>query len=327
MEEANKAGANLGTDYKVAAVSTTSSEWTVAPGIKADGAQLKTSWPVDKYPRTFSITVSLLVVRSEDDIDVIERQTWSLESDISWNGPLKPESAYVRASFNNVDIARLGEFGKLVVRVESVNGIDAETATLNGYIEIIPSRGRTAAVGRRIAERESWRKYWSDHNRLNSVGVAVGTAFYTPTFLVSTKMTFSPFYNGFFEIGSDFGLIHGEKDVHGVEYFSIAPYLHYNFFMTEYLFGEYIGVGGGASFSQYSYPSESHVDPVTVITPTLDVNIGFLLIFDHSSFDLRWTMKTNSKGADHRFTLGYSHRFGYFTKRYGGYPYDLVSKR
>jgi hypothetical protein len=270
-------------------------------------------------------------------VDAIEgqTQTLSLETDISWNGELKPESAYARGSFRNVNIASLGEGGDLVVWVESVNGIDAETAAMGGYIEIIPDGRRTAAVGRQIAGRESWRKYWSDTSRLNSLGAAVGTAFFqTPAFLVSAKMTFSPLPHGFLEIGSDVGLVHGEWGVRDVEYLSIAPYLHYNLFSGNYSVednlyaGAYLGVGGGASFSWYTYPSESRVDPVTVITPVFDVNLGMIWMFSHSLIDLRWTGKTNFiTGFDHRVSLGYSYRFGYVAKRYGGEPSILTDRR
>lgn len=327
MNEANVAGSSLRQDYRVAPMSTTSIEWNVPSGSRAFGRALKTSWAVD-YPRSFDLTVSLLVVRGEDDADVIERQSLSLTSDTSWNGPLKPESAFVRGAFNNVNIANLGEGGALVVWVEAVNGIDAETAAMGGYIEIIPDEARTAAVRRQTAARESWRNFWSDTGRLNSLGVAAGTTGggVTPVFLVSPKLTFSPFSYSFVELGADLGLAHGERDVQGVEYFSIAPYMHFNLYAVEKYVGAYVGAGGGASFSRYDYPSESGVDPVTVLTPVFDVNVGFLAMFPHSGFDLRYTIKTNFEGTDHRFTLGYVYRFGYFAARYGGNPARLTNQ-
>jgi hypothetical protein len=334
MDNANAAGQELRQDYQVAPVSTTSPEWDIPPGESAHGRALRTSWPVD-YPRTFELTVNLLAVRDEDDVEVIESKTLSLVNDISWNGLLKPEAVSLRGAFNDVNIERLGEEGSIVVLVESVNGIDAETAALTGYIEIIPDKARTAATGRQITARDSWRSYWTDPNHLNSLGVAVGTAFATPAFLASARLTFSPFRYGFFEAGSDFGLVHGEKDVNNVEYLSFAPYLHYNLFGVgdgvgkgNDGFGLYIGAGGGMSLSRYTYPSESHVDPVIVNTMVFDFNLGTLWTFSHSVIDLRWTIKTNFKtGVDHRLTLGYIYRFGYFARRNGGNPADLINRR
>ncbi|MDR1278461.1 MAG: hypothetical protein LBK02_06895 [Treponema sp.] len=343
MERANAAGATLGQGYRVAPVS---ANWTVPPGKVVYGAALKTSWPVD-YPRTFELTVCLLIVNG-DKVDVIERMPLSLTSDISWNGIFQPESASARGSFNNVKIDDLPEEGFPTIWIEAVNGIDAETAAVNGYIETIPDGARTAAVGRQMAARESSRRYWSDTTRFNSFGVAVGTAgsnvtppvwvgngkglISTPLFLVSAKATFSPFRRFFFDAGSDFGLLHGDLDIQDVKYLSIAPYLHLNLFWDNAftggdVFHMYIGIGGGGSFSQYTYPSESDIDPVTVNTGVFDFNIGFLWMFAQSAIDLRWMLKTNFKGLDYRVTLGYAYRLGYFAPRYGGKPADLTNRR
>ncbi|MDR2052308.1 MAG: hypothetical protein LBP80_02760 [Treponema sp.] len=328
MTNVNAAGSALGQNYKVAPIS---ADWTVPPGKAEYGTELTTSWPVD-YPRTFSLTVSLLSIRDDGDTDVIERQSLSLTNNISWNGPLKPESASAWGSFNNVKIDDLPAEGFLTIWIETVNGIDAETAAVEGYIETIPDGARAAAIERGIAARVSSRRYWSDTKRLTSLGAAVGTAgaTITPALLVSPKLTFSPFSTGFFEVGADLGLIPGNKKaIQDIGYFSIAPYLHANLLTTTRGggFGLYVGIGGGASFSRYTYPSESHVDPVTVITPVFDSNIGALVIVSHSVFDLRWTVKTNFKGADHRFTLGYMYRFGYLAPRFGGKPADLTNRR
>jgi hypothetical protein len=161
--------------------------------------------------------------------------------------------------------------------------------------------------------------------------VAVGTTGNTvsPALLVSPRITFSPFAKGFFEAGADLGLLHGNNDIQDVEYFSIAPYLHINGLATSQAgrFGIYVGIGGGMSFSQYTYPSESQVDPVTVMSPVFDANLGILFMASHSIFDIRWTLKTNFKGVDHRFTLGYMYRFGYFAPRFGGKPAELTNRR
>ncbi|MDR0683953.1 MAG: hypothetical protein LBF83_02350 [Spirochaetaceae bacterium] len=331
---ANEEGQKLGQNYKVAPVSipafipmpNISIGWAVPPGANEYGTtELKTSWTVD-YPRSFDLTVSLLLVTGGGDNKVIERQLLSLTSDIYQNDPFKPEADSVRGFFNNVSIAGAAEDDNYIIWVEAVNGIAAETAAMTGYIEIIPDGARTAAVGKRVAKRGagrqaakdaqmSWENYFSDPDRFTSLGAAIGTAFATPALLASAKLTFSPFRHFFFEAGSDFGLVHGEKDVKGVEYLSIAPYLHLNYFVGGDYVLFYIGGGGGASFSQYTYPSASHVEPVTVNTPAFDVNTGMLILPGHSIIDIRYTIKTNFKGNDHRLTLGYGYRFGNLTNR------------
>jgi hypothetical protein len=306
---------DLGQQYDVAAV--VARDWTVPPGTMVNGAPLTTAWDVD-YSRSFSIDASLL----DDSGTAIGRGTVTLVNDVSWNGPLKPETAFGWCTFGSVKVDDISD--TLTVRIDRVNERGSDT----GYIAIDPNGARTAAIRRNISARESWRGYWSDTSRLTSLGVAAGTTggILTPAFLVSARATFSPFSFGFFELGSDFGLVHGERDVQDVGYFSIAPYLHYNLFAAGEKMGVYMGIGGGASFSQYTYPSESHVDPVEVNTWVFDANFGLLVKLAHSGIDFRWTIKTNFKGLDHRFTLGYLYRFGYIAERYGGKPADLMRR-
>jgi hypothetical protein len=114
----------------------------------------------------------------------------------------------------------------------------------------------------RIAAREQARReYWS--TRFYSLGAAVGTAFVTPALLVSARFTFSPFRYFFFYAGADVGLLHGDSEIHGIEYLAIAPYLHYNLLALGHYVGAYLGGGGGVSFSTYTYPSESRADPMS----------------------------------------------------------------
>jgi hypothetical protein len=345
MEKANAAGRELDDNYKVDPVSTTSDDWAIPPGNVVNGEALKTSWPVD-YPRRFDLTVCLLIVNG-DEAEVMQRMPLSLSSDFLWNGPFQPESVSVRGSFNNVKIDDLPEEGFPAIWIEAVNGEDAETAAVKGYIEIIPDGARTAAVEKQIAARKSFRAYWSDTQRLSSLGVAIGTNAahlsppawvgeidsMTPLLLVSVRATFSPFRSYFLEAGSDFGMFHGEQDVKDVDYFSIAPYLHLNTFFRngfkrdDSSFPIYIGIGGGGIFSWYTYPSESGVDPVVVISPVFDFNVGYRWTFSHSVIDLRYTLKTNFKEVGDLVTLSYAYRFGYLTPRYGGKPADLANRR
>ncbi|MDR0411180.1 MAG: hypothetical protein LBH75_04315 [Treponema sp.] len=315
MDQADAAGASLWKEYRVAPLSPVS-DWTVPLGNTVYGEAPKTSWTVG-YPTVFNLTVSLLAVRGAEDFDVIQHKTVSLTGDLSWNGPLKPESASVWGYFDTVNIDDLPRGGgALMVQIEAVNDIDTETAAVGGYIEIIPDGPRTATVGKQAAARKSWRNYWVDTHRFNGLGVAIGTTGYTttPSLLVSARVTFSPFSRGFIEIGSDFGLAHGEQDVSGVEYLSIAPYIHLNALSIGNRFGAYVGIGGGMNFSRYTYPSESHVDPVTMNTPVADFLLGLVWVFPHSGVDLRWTIKTNFTGTELRSTLGYVYRFGYFRR-------------
>jgi hypothetical protein len=342
MERANTAGRGLDDNYKVDPVSITSGDWAIPPGNEVNGEALKTSWPVE-YPRQFNLTVCLLIVNG-DEAEVIKRMPLSLISDFSWNGPFQPESVSARGSFNDVKIDDLPEEGFPTIWIEAVNNKDAETAAVEGYIEIIPDGERTAAVEKQIVARKSSRAYWSDTQRFSSLGLAIGTNglnasppswvgegfSMTPLLLVSVRATLSPFRAYFLEAGSDFGMFHGEQDVKDINYLSIAPYLHLNtlfrngFKRDDSLFPLYIGIGGGGVFTWYTYPSESGVDPVMIISPVFDFNIGYRLIFTHSVIDLRYTLKTNFKEKTvDLVTLSYAYRFGYFKPRYGGDPAKL----
>jgi hypothetical protein len=300
-----------GEQYDTAPVS---ADWTVPPGSAVNGAALTTSWPMD-YQRTFSINASLL----NDKGAVIGRGTASLTNDFSWSGdPLKPETAFTWCNFNNVKVDDITD--TLTVRIDAVNGKDVETAAAR-YIAIDANRARADAIGRQVVSRESWRNYWSDTSRFYGIGAAVGSGvLHTPMLHVSAKALFSPFPYTFFEAGSDFGLVHGEQGVRDVEYFSVAPYLHLNGFFFHDWFpglessytGFYAGIGGGGSFSTYTYPSESHIDPVTVNTLVFDGNVGMFLKFSHSVIDLRATIKTNFKYTGVSLSVGYTYRFGYF---------------
>jgi hypothetical protein len=329
LDEVNAAGKR----YNVAPAS---ANWTVQRGSTVNGAALTTDWQVS-YPHTFVITASLL-----DKADrVIGRGSASLTNGFFNGDPFKPEIAIAWCVFENVKIEEFTD-EKITVRIDTVNGRNAAAAAAAGYIAITADRApidaeqarlaaeqaRLAAEKARLAaewarreperrQREaekaakrSRREYWA--NSITSVGAAVGTAFNTPALLVSAKATFSPFSYSFFEIGSDFGLVHGDKDIQGIEYFSMAPYLHFNLFSKKPIASLYAGIGGGGSFSTYTYPSGSHIDPVTVNMAVFDANLGIIWRFSHSAIDLRWTVKTNFKGADNRLTLGYAYRFGYF---------------
>ena len=319
LENALSATNSAGERYDVAPIF---ADWTLPPGDKVNGTELTITWPVN-YPCSFTITASLL----NDAGNTIGRGSASLANEVEWNGPLEPETASAWCEFNNVNINDITD--TLTVRIDTVNGRDAETAAMTGYIAIDADGARTPVIGRQVAARWPWRTYWSNPAYFNSLGLAIGTTgnLVSPAFLVSAKLTFSLFAHTFFEAGSDFGLAHGEWDVKGVQYLSIAPYLHVNAFQAQPPLGIYVGIGGGANLSRYTYPSESRIDPVTVNTWVLDVAAGLLCMFTHSVIDIRWTLKTNFKGVDSRFTLGYSYRFGYVATRYGGEPAHLTKQR
>jgi hypothetical protein len=334
LDEVNVVGQGLRQGYKVAPKFMSTRGRAIPSATTAYGAKLKTSWGVD-YPRSFNITACLLDVRGPDDITVLKRIRLTLTNNIAWNGPLKPEPDSGWYSFDNVWINDTSKDGTLVVWVESVNGIDVDTASRDRYIEVIADGSRIPGIGWQTDVRESWRHYWSDNRHFNSLEVAAGTAGFdiTPAFLVSGRLTFSPFRYFFFETGADVGLAHGMRDVLDVEYLSIAPYLHLNFFYDigdvgsdrGFVFSPYGGVGGGMNFSRYTYPTEP--DPVTVNVDTwvFDFNGGVRFVYGHSVIDLRATIKTNFEtGMDARITVGYGFRFGYFAPRYGGMPARLT---
>ena len=76
------------------------------------------------------------------------------------------------------------------------------------------AEARIAALNRK---RSRTAQFWS-------IGVSAGTAFAAPWMIGTVRATLAPFKYSFLELGFDFGLISGIKDV---DYYSLYPFIRY----------------------------------------------------------------------------------------------------
>jgi hypothetical protein len=136
-----------------------------------------------------------------------------------------------------------------------------------------------------------------------TVGVSLGTSFYRPWVITTLHATYAPpLPNSFLEAGIDIGVI--SRDV-GANYFSLYPFVHYNYSKPLPFFekiGWYIGGGGGYWVGNYSASGETAQDKKIIIGLTAGINIINII-------DVSYTLRTDFKGANHKLSAGYVYRF------------------
>jgi hypothetical protein len=146
--------------------------------------------------------------------------------------------------------------------------------------------------------------------KFTSVGVSVGTSFTVPKLAFTVHGTIAPLRYSFLEIGMDFGMISGVKDV---GYFSVYPFAHYAFFLPfPESGGWYIGAGGGWYWATYNFPQGR----IPFNSPAFDLITGFNI---RNMFDVSYTIRANRLlNSDGLFTfnnfnsklsVGYVYRF------------------
>jgi hypothetical protein len=145
--------------------------------------------------------------------------------------------------------------------------------------------------------------------KFSSVGVSVGSSFTVPVLAFTVHGTVAPLRYSFLEIGMDFGMISGVKDV---GYFSVYPFAHYAYFLPfPESGGWYIGAGVGWYFANYNFPEGK----IPFNSPAFDLITGFNIrnMFD-VSYTLRANRRLNSDGEfsfnfNPKLSLGYVYRF------------------
>jgi hypothetical protein len=138
-------------------------------------------------------------------------------------------------------------------------------------------------------------KFWS-------VGANVGSSFAAPWIVGTIHGTIAPFKYSFFDVGIDLGAMSRVEDA---KYFSIYPFVHYNFFLPFGDYGKggfYTGIGAGLLSASYTFPGYTE----RLLLAGMDAAIGVTL-FD--MFDIAYTMRTSFKSVNHKVAVGYSYRF------------------
>jgi TolB-like protein len=141
--------------------------------------------------------------------------------------------------------------------------------------------------------RSRYAKFWS-------VGISAGSSFAAPWVIGTVHGTLAPLRYSFLEIGLDFGMISGIKDV---DYYALYPYIHYALFLPfSSKGGWYIGAGGTYMIAELNYPEGKVPQNLFAADFTTGFNIGNVL-------DISYTFRTDFKTAENKVSAGYTYRF------------------
>jgi TolB-like protein len=158
--------------------------------------------------------------------------------------------------------------------------------------------GATARIGARNRERAR-AAMLEDSTKLWSVGASAGTSFAAPWVIGTARGTLAPWRHTFFDIGLDAGFI---TQIEGAGYWSLYPFVHFNYYRPLGKSGWYAGGGVGFMIGEYTFDDLK----VPRNTFAVDVTTGFLF-FDF--LDISYTLRTNFTSANNKAAVGYVYRF------------------
>jgi TolB-like protein len=146
-----------------------------------------------------------------------------------------------------------------------------------------------------------------DPSKFWSVGISAGTSFAAPWVIGTVHGTLAPLRYSYLEIGLDFGMISGIKDV---DYYALYPYMHYALFIPfaptadrqNVKGGWYIGAGGTYMVTKLDYPEGTVSQNFFAGSFTTGFNI-------RNMFDISYTLRTDFKTAENKISMGYTYRF------------------
>jgi len=148
-------------------------------------------------------------------------------------------------------------------------------------------------------EREQARAPMLPRAKLWSIGASLGTSFSDPWVIGTARGTLAPWRYTFFDIGLDAGFV---TWVEGAAYWSLYPFVHFNYYHPLEKSGWYIGGGGGLMTAQYTLDDLKEDRMFFAV----DFTVGFLL-FD--CLDISYTLRTNFTSASNKIAVGYVYRF------------------
>jgi hypothetical protein len=136
-----------------------------------------------------------------------------------------------------------------------------------------------------------------------AAGVSLGTAFYRP-WLIATIHAAYALPHSFLEAGMDVGLVSGDSNA---SYYSLYPFVDYAYsalFPVNFPIEAnwYAGAGCGYWRSDYHSSEGAAAENKFIVHFIAGVNII-------NMFDISYTLRTNFKGINHKFSLGYVYRF------------------
>jgi len=217
------------------------------------------------------------------------------------------------------------ENGKSIGQIKHTEALDAVKTASNAvndakiYAESITDRKNSQAAKERKNE-----KRWSDGGKkLWSVGFNAGSSFATPLLMINANVTLAPISKLFFELGFDYGLLHGDSlfatknrmRIYDVDYTSQYYYARINTFASFKNLGGgiYLGAGAGYMMSYYTYKDpQTDADEALVPNLALDLAVGFLFRLGNDRILLRlgYGFRTNFNAMNHRAMVGLTFRLG-----------------
>jgi TolB-like protein len=158
--------------------------------------------------------------------------------------------------------------------------------------------GAAARISARSRERTRAAMF-EDRTKFWSIGASVGTSLADPWIIGTARGTLAPWRYSFFDIGIDVGLI---SRVEGANYYSLYPFVHFNYYRPLAANGWYAGGGFGLFHADYSYDDISL--PKTIFA--VDLGAGFLF---RDFLDISYTLRTDFSSASNKFSVGFFKRF------------------
>jgi hypothetical protein len=159
---------------------------------------------------------------------------------------------------------------------------------------------------RRVAEAKRKQR----RSRFFSLGLAAGSTFTVPWGVVNLNATLPLFGYTFFDVGVDFGFIHGYPGRSDLGYVSLYPYARLNGYLPMgNTGGFYFGAGAGYMAAYYAAGDEKNEFKI----PAVDVTAGLFLGRENNYFRIAYALRAPVEAPfsvqNHRVIFGYSYRW------------------
>ena len=196
-------------------------------------------------------------------------------------------------------------------RGEQVNGASENYNTVaDGLTHIAALSGKLVNADAADTASASERPPIPGFDKMNTLGLSVGSAFAAPLLVITAHGSFSFLGNFFAEIGVDVGFFSAYAADTDYSYYSIYPFAHIGYFMP---LGNnliiFAGAGAGLMIFNYTFFLSSAFYSYDFVyedlIPALDLTAGVLI----GNIDISYTLRTNFESANNKLSVGYVYRF------------------
>ena len=153
---------------------------------------------------------------------------------------------------------------------------------------------------------------------VSSVGMSLGSTFSTPALTITPNINIPVFKLAdssdydlrlYFNMGCDFGFFSNADFISDLSYNSYYPYTRVGIFVpfgdeNEFggKFGFHFGFGYGCMIANYKFGDYQS----SAVVSTFNLAAGFLVA---NSIDISYSLRTNSRGANNKLSIGFVYRF------------------